>query len=196
MKRDRVALAPLYTNNLSLTTPAAYATNDKGPEYRFNIFDGDDKFVEAISAASAVRCTLLANVFQCLKESGVVQMNQLAAVVKYYFIVKNVSPPLSRPIGAQYINWLVAACKVARTTTQNMAVDKDLRMMSRTTRRAAEMKAADINLRNSTANWKAQHSSGHSRSEGSPTACWTWRSGVGKSLTLLLLGADDMLRRG
>jgi hypothetical protein len=136
----------------------AYATNEKDPEYRFSLFEGDGNYVEPISAAPAVRSTLLADAFRSLKESGVVHMTQLSAVIKYYFIVKNVSPSLPWPIGAQYVNWLAAACKVARTNARNMAVDNEMKTMSKTVRRAAERKAADINLQSSLAEWRAQHS--------------------------------------
>jgi hypothetical protein len=144
---------------ITLHQNPTYVANDMSPEYRFILFDRDGNYVEAISAASAVRCTLLADAFRCLKESGVVHMTQLSAVIKYYFIVKNVSPPLPWPIGAQYVNWLIAACKVARTNAHNTAIEKEMKYISGQALRAAQRTAAKINLQNIIADWKSQHSS-------------------------------------
>jgi hypothetical protein len=87
---------------------------DRSPEQRFNIFDRFGKLHGGIKADEAVRQTNAVTAFKCLKTLGVIDMDQLRAVIKYYFIAKGVNTPSPWLVGDHFINSLTAACKVAK----------------------------------------------------------------------------------
>lgn len=102
----------------------------RSPHQRFNIFDRLGRLRGAMSADDAVRlvnslssycrtCSDLsrqtgaASAFRFLKRAGVIDMDQLRAVIKYYFIFMKVVTPVPWIIGDHFITSLTAACKVA-----------------------------------------------------------------------------------
>jgi hypothetical protein len=87
---------------------------DRSPEQRFNIFDRSGKLQRGIKADEAVRQTNAATAFKCLKTLGVIDMDQLRAVIKYYFIAKGVNTLSPWLVGDYFISSLTAACKVAK----------------------------------------------------------------------------------
>ncbi|KAI4945781.1 hypothetical protein J4E91_007694 [Alternaria rosae] len=85
----------------------------RSPHQRFNIFDRLGRLRGAMSADDAVRQTGAASAFRFLKRAGVIDMDQLRAVIKYYFIFMKVVTPVAWIIGEHFITSLTAACKVA-----------------------------------------------------------------------------------
>ncbi|KAH6866353.1 hypothetical protein BKA58DRAFT_460016 [Alternaria rosae] len=85
----------------------------RSPHQRFNIFDRLGKLRGAMSADDAVRQTGAASAFRFLKRAGVIDMDQLRAVIKYYFIFMKVVTPVPWIVGDHFITSLTAACKVA-----------------------------------------------------------------------------------
>jgi hypothetical protein len=89
-------------------------TSDQSPQQRCNIFNRHGELVAGLTTEDAVRLSACVFAFKCLKESGNIGRGKLRAVIKYYFMLKNAEPPLPWPIDTQFIEDLIAACKVAR----------------------------------------------------------------------------------
>ncbi|KAI4684226.1 hypothetical protein J4E81_009106 [Alternaria sp. BMP 2799] len=97
----------------------------RSPDQRFNIFDRLDKLRGAMSAEEAVKHTHAAAAFKCFKKAGVIDPDQLRAVIKYYFIFKGVNKPVPWIVGDYFINSLTAACKTAGEYAVKMAANSE-----------------------------------------------------------------------
>ncbi|KAI4606079.1 hypothetical protein J4E80_010287 [Alternaria sp. BMP 0032] len=97
----------------------------RSPDQRFNIFDRLDKLRGAMSAEEAVKHTHAAAAFKCFKKAGVIDPDQLRAVIKYYFIFKGVNKPVPWIVGDYFINSLTAACKTAGEYAVKVAANSE-----------------------------------------------------------------------
>ncbi|KAI4941403.1 hypothetical protein J4E86_010435 [Alternaria arbusti] len=97
----------------------------RSPDQRFNIFDRLNKLRGAMSAEEAVKHTHAAAAFKCFKKAGVIDPDQLRAVIKYYFIFKGVNKPVPWIVGDYFINSLTAACKVAGEYAVKLAANSE-----------------------------------------------------------------------
>ncbi|KAL6160027.1 hypothetical protein ACJBU6_01381 [Exserohilum turcicum] len=119
-----------------LLTKPENGDSERAPEQRFNVFDRHGNPVRGLSADDAVRQTAIAPAFRCLKKEGVIEMLHLRAVIKYYFIVKRVNPPVPWRIDSHYIKALTAACNAARNHAESAERSKQ-RYQERETATAA-----------------------------------------------------------
>jgi len=114
----------------------------RSPDQRFNTFDRLGKLQGAMSAEEAVRlvhfcpsycrtCTDLfrrtdaASAFRFLKRAGAMDMNQLRAVIKYYFIFLKVVTPVPWIVSDCFTTPLTAACRVAEESALIAAADSE-----------------------------------------------------------------------
>jgi len=117
----------------------------RSPDQRFNVFDRLGKLRGAMSAEDAVdavrlvhscpsycrtctdlfRRTGVASAFRFLKRAGAMDMNQLRAVIKYYFIFLKVVTPVPWIVGDYFTTPLTAACRVAEESALIAAADSE-----------------------------------------------------------------------
>lgn len=97
-----------------MLTKSENGDNERSPEQRFNILDRHGRFIRGISGDDAVRQAVIAPAFKCFKQAGKIEMPYLRAVIKYYFILKQVNPPTPWRIDTHFIKLLTLACKAAR----------------------------------------------------------------------------------
>ena len=86
----------------------------RSPEQRFNLFSRHGNLEGSIKVNDAIQSTTYASAFRCIQEGSGINMDKLRAVIRYYFMAKGIKLPAVWALDAQFVDNLLAACRLAR----------------------------------------------------------------------------------